>query len=133
MRAAAEPEQACLLPELAIPPDTPARFAVMGKLRDPARVFVSAGRVLLEVVITQHLQQHHDARHVLAIWVYPNLGDLVDTERAARALAARMPSHTEVVATGSALYPGSFHGMPVNLLDHVAGIAPVAQLLPTLN
>ena len=120
--------QASLLPELVIPADQPARFAVMGKLRDPAKVFVSGARVLVEVVITQFLRGNPDARHVLAIWVYPDLGDLHETERAARELAARMPSHTEVVATGSALYPGTWHGTPVNLLDDVAGIAPAAQL-----
>jgi hypothetical protein len=87
--------------------------------------------VLVEVLITQFLRGNPDARHVLAIWPYPDLGDLLETERAARQLAARMPARTEVVATGSALYPGTWHGTPVNLLDDVAGIAPTAQINTT--
>lgn len=136
MRAAAHtqaPVQGFLLPDLQPPPDTPCRFAVMGLLRDQAKVYVSGNRVLIEVVVMQHLQQHPEARHVVAAWVYPWMGDLLSTEKAARALAARMAAHAEVVVTGSALYPGTYHGTPVSLLDSVGGIALASELHPRLS
>lgn len=119
--------QACLLPELAPPPDQPdqpARFAVMGLLRDRAKVYPQPdGSVLLQVVITQSLSRHPDARHVLATYRYPALGCPATTLLAAKTKAADMGIGAEVVALGSALYPGEYHAEPVLVLAEVAGIA----------
>ncbi len=117
-------KQACLLPELAPPADQPARFAVMGLLRERARVYTQPnGRVQLQVCITQHLAAHPAARPVLATYAFPDLGCPNTTALAARAKAAAMVAGAEVVALGSALYPGEYHGEPFLVLADVAGIA----------
>lgn len=116
--------QACLLPELAPPPDQPARFAVMGLLRDRAKVYPQPdGSVLLQVVITQSLSAHPEARHVLATYRYPALGCPATTLLAAKTKAADMGIGAEVVALGSALFPGEYHAEPFMVLADVAGIA----------
>lgn len=116
--------QACLLPELAPPPDQPARFAVMGVLRDRAKVYPQpGGQVLLQVVITQSLSAHPDARHVLATYRYPDMGCPATTLLAAKTKAADMVIGAEVIALGSALFPGEYHGEPFMVLADVAGIA----------
>ena len=116
--------QACLLPELAPPPDQPARFAVMGVLRDRAKVYPQPdGSVLLQVVITQSLSRHPDARHVLATYCYPGRDCPATTLMAAKTKAADMVIGAEVVALGSALFPGEYHTEPVLVLADVAGIA----------
>lgn len=116
--------QACLLPELAPPPDQPARFAVLGLLRDAARVYPQPnGAVLLQVVITQSLARRPEACHVLATFHYPDMGCPATTALAAKTRAASMPAGAEVVALGSALYPAEYHGEPMLVLADVAGIA----------
>lgn len=115
---------ACLnLPGFEPPPDQPARFAVMGLLRDPAKVYPQPnGSVLLQVVITQHLAAHPEARCVLATYRYPDLGCAAATMQSAKSKAAQLPAGAEVVALGSALYPGEYRGEPFMVLAEVAGI-----------
>jgi len=128
--------QTSLLPELAPPPDQPARFAVLGVLRDRAKVYPQPnGRVLLQVVITQSLTAHPEARHVLATYIYPASACNATTLLHAQTKAAGMRIGTEVVALGGALYPGEYHGEDVLVLADVAGIAlqqpPAGSPAPT--
>lgn len=112
-------------------PDQPARFAVMGLLRQAARTYAcTGGAVVLEVLVRQHLQMHPDARDVLVRYRYPDQGCPNTTALVASNKAARMPAGAEVVCSGSALYPGHYHGAPVTVLDDVRGIELVAELLP---
>jgi hypothetical protein len=111
------------LPGFEPPPDQPARFAVMGLLRDQAKVYPQPnGSVLLQVVINQHLAAHPEARCVLATYRYPALGCPAATVQSAKSKAAQLPAGTEVVAVGSALYPGEYLGEPFMVLADVAGI-----------
>lgn len=114
----------CLnLPGFDLPPDQPARFAVLGLLRDPAKVFPQPnGSVLLQVVITQHLAAHPEAHCVLATYRYPVLGCATATLQNAKSRAAQLVAGAEVVALGSALFPGEYLGEPVLVLADVAGI-----------
>ncbi len=113
------------------PPDQPARFAVMGLLREPARTYTRTdGRTVLEVVITQHLQGLPEARHVLARYLYPDHGCPATTAMVAARKVRGMPAGTEVVALGGALYTGQHRGQPVTVLGHVRGIEPAAALQP---
>lgn len=115
---------ACLsLPGFERPADQPARFAVLGLLRDAARVYLHpGGSVLLQVVITQSLASHPEARCVLATYRYPDLGFPAATMQSAKSKAAHMVPGAEVVAMGSALYPGEYLGEPFMVLAEVAGI-----------
>ena len=111
------------LPGFGPPPDQPARFAVMGLLRDPAKVYPQpGGSVLLQVVITQALAAHPEARCVLATYRYPALGCPAATLQSAKSKAAHLVAGAEVVALGSALYPGEYLGEPFMVLAEVAGI-----------
>lgn len=111
------------LPGFEPPPDQPARFAVMGLLRDPAKVYPQpCGSVLLQVVITQHLAAHPEACCVLATYRYPALGCPAATVQSAKSKAAQLLAGAEVVALGSALFPGEYQGEPFMVLAEVAGI-----------
>lgn len=111
------------LPGFEPPADQPARFAVMGLLRDPAKVYPQPnGSVLLQVVITQSLAAHPDARCVLATYRYPDLGCPAATMQSAKSKAAPLVAGAEVVAVGSALFPGEYLGEPLLVLAEVAGI-----------
>lgn len=111
------------LPGFEPPPDQPARFAVMGLLRDPAKVYPQPnGSVLLQVVITQSLAAHPEARCVLATYRYPDLGCPFATMQSAKSKAAQLPANAEVVAVGSALFPGEYLGELFMVLADVAGI-----------
>lgn len=104
-------------------PDQPARFAVMGLLRQAARTYsCTGGAVVLEVLITQHLQLHPEARHVLARLRYPDCGAPNATMHAAHSKARRLPAGAEVVCVGGALYGGRYQGEPVTVLDDVRAI-----------
>ena len=112
------------LPGFEPPPDQPARFAVMGLLRDPAKVYPQPnGSVLLQVVITQSLAAHPEARCVLATYRYPDLGCPAATMQSAKSKAVPLVAGAEVVALGSALFPGEYLGEPLLVLADVAGIA----------
>jgi hypothetical protein len=132
MSAAALAEQPTLAgiepPPLA---EQPVHFAVMGLLREDARVFARPGCItVLRVVVAQHLQQHPEARHIVADYVYPDLGCPNATAAAAHDKAGRLAMHDEVVLRGTGLEPCLLHGERVLRLIHCIGIERADSINP---
>jgi len=109
--------------------DVPCRFGVWGVLRESGRTFVAVdGTVQLQVLLTQHLRAHPEARHVLATYHYPDLGCANTTAMTARAKAARLPAGTEVIVIGVGLEPALHHGERVMRIVDCLGIEAVDRI-----
>jgi hypothetical protein len=105
------------------------RLAIWGLLDEAAHIFVQNGRVHLQVVLAQHLQQHREARRILATLAYPEGADIQATELQAQAVAHGMRTRTEVVVVGSGLFPTLHCGQPVNQLESVQSIRLAADVI----
>ena len=115
--------QQALLPELQPPPSQPLHCAVMGVLRERARFYPhSDGTCSVQVLITQFLLGKPEAHHVLATYRHPDLGCPHATRAAAQSQADAMRTGAEVIACGSALYPGEWLGDPVLVLGDVTSL-----------
>lgn len=130
MSAVAEhaPAQASLdgMPPIA---DESPRFAIHGTvLHRPELRHTTAGGVVMQLLISQHLHHHPHAHPVLVVWKYPDLGCPNATAQAAKSRAASLPPGTEVLVVGCGLEVDRHEGAPVLHLLHCEAIQPAAQV-----
>jgi hypothetical protein len=108
----------------------PLKLCVRGHLAAPARLIDDPqhlGRVLLEVVLHQHVDRHPRAVPLVAVWAYPDFIRLPTAYARALALAQRLPEGTETLVLGRGLETGHHHGEPCLRVIDVMGIRPASE------
>jgi hypothetical protein len=111
----------------------PLQGALGGLLAEGARLLTDSDdgtRVIVQVLVQQHVALHPQVWPLLAEWHYPNhCGPAVALQRAV-ALVARLPAGTEVVVCGRGVEAWHHAGKPCLRLMDTRGIAPRQDLEP---
>lgn len=109
--------------------DESPRFAIHGVVvHRPELRHTTAGTVVLQLLVAQHLHHHPHAHPVLVTWVYPDLGCPNATAQAAKSRAAALPAGTEVLVVGCGLEVARLEGAPVLQLIHCERIEAAATV-----
>lgn len=109
--------------------DEAPRFAIHGVvMHRPELRHTSAGTVVLQMLVAQHLHHHRTAHPVLVTWVYPDLGCPNATAQAAKSKAASLVPGAEVLVVGCGLEVARLEGAAVLQLIHCESIQPAAAV-----
>lgn len=111
----------------------PIKCVFMGRLAEHARLVDDTsgqGRVLLQVLLHQHIVRHPQAWPVLAVWDYPRELGLAYALDRATALVQHLTAGADVVVLGRGVEAYHHHGEPCLRVLQVLGLKLEQALRP---